>query len=177
MKLQIKQMVFAALFAALMIVGAYIKIPVGPVPIVLTNLFVLLAGLMLGPGWGLVSVGLYLLLGIVGVPVFSGGGGPAYFAGPTGGYLLGYLPAVLAAGFIGRRGGRKYFTTAAAVIAAFALIYAAGVPWLKRVLDMTWRQAAAAGLLPFLLGDALKGGAAYALRITLHRTMPEFLPG
>ncbi len=170
-------MVFSALLAALMIVGAFIKIPVGPVPIVLTNLFVLLAGLLLGPFWGLASVGIYLLLGFAGMPVFAGGGGPAYFAGPTGGYLIGYALAVMAAGAVGRLGKKKYVSTLAAVVIGIAVIYAAGVPRLKMVLDLSWKQALAAGLLPFLIGDAIKGAAAYAIRMTLRKSVPELLPG
>ena len=96
----LRMSVFSALFSALIIVGAYLKIPVGPVPIVLANFFVLLAGVLLGPKWGAASVGLYLLLGVVGLPVFAGGGGIAYLTGPTGGFLIGYLPAAFLAGVI-----------------------------------------------------------------------------
>lgn len=91
--------IYAALFASLMAAGAAIAIPIGPVPIVLQNLFVLLAGLLLGGKWGAASVGIYLLAGALGMPVFSGGtGGIGRFAGPTGGYLIGFLPAVYIVG-------------------------------------------------------------------------------
>ena len=72
--------VLASLMAALTAVGAYLQIPIGPVPIVLSTLFVLLSGLLLGSRWGLVSMALYLLIGAIGLPVFSGGrGGVAHF--------------------------------------------------------------------------------------------------
>ncbi|MDQ1330177.1 MAG: biotin transport system substrate-specific component, partial [Thermodesulfobacteriota bacterium] len=88
-------MAYASLLAALTAVGAYIAIPVGPVPIVLQSLFILLAGLLLGSTWGVAGVGIYLLAGAFGLPVFAGGaGGIGRFLGPTGGYLLGFLPAV-----------------------------------------------------------------------------------
>ncbi|RLC01276.1 MAG: biotin transporter BioY, partial [Deltaproteobacteria bacterium] len=87
---QLRMTVYASLFAALIAAGAYISVPIGPVPIVLQNLFVFLAGLLLGSKWGLACVGVYLLAGACGLPVFAGGtGGIARFAGPTGGYLLG----------------------------------------------------------------------------------------
>jgi biotin transport system substrate-specific component len=70
-------MVLASLMAALTAVGAYIYVPIGPVPVVLTTLFVLLAGLLLGSRWGVASILLYLLVGAMGFPVFAGGGGPA----------------------------------------------------------------------------------------------------
>ncbi len=88
---QLRMTVFASLFAALMAAGAYLSIPIGPVPIVLQNMFVLLAGLLLGNRWGLASVAVYLLAGVCGLPVFAGGlGGIGRIVGPTGGYLIGY---------------------------------------------------------------------------------------
>ncbi|MGD9200475.1 MAG: biotin transporter BioY, partial [Chitinispirillia bacterium] len=94
----IRNLIFTALFAALMVMGTYIRIPIGPVPVVLTNFFIFLAGLFLGSWWGMASVGLYLLMGALGLPVFSSGGGIAIFAGPTGGFLVGYLSAVFLCG-------------------------------------------------------------------------------
>ncbi|MCK7505939.1 MAG: biotin transporter BioY [Desulfobacterales bacterium] len=86
-------MVYASLFAALTAVGAYLFVPIGPVPIVLQNMFVFLAGLLLGSRWGLASVAVYLLAGICGLPVFAGGtGGIGRFVGPTGRVSAG-LPA------------------------------------------------------------------------------------
>ena len=70
---QLRMMVYASLFAALTAVGAFLAIPIGPVPIVLQNMFVYLAGLLLGGRWGLASVGVYLLAGASGLPVFAGG--------------------------------------------------------------------------------------------------------
>ena len=98
---KLRWMVLASLMAALTAVGAYIHVPIGPVPIVLSTLFVLLSGLLLGSRWGLASMGLYLLVGAIGIPVFAGGkGGFAHFFGPTGGYLFGYVLAAWITGFI-----------------------------------------------------------------------------
>ena len=86
---KLRKMVLASLMAALTAVGSTIFVPIGPVPIVLTTLFVLLSGLLLGSRWGLASMGLYLLVGAMGMPVFAGGrGGLPHFFGPTGGYLF-----------------------------------------------------------------------------------------
>lgn len=82
-------MVLCALFAALSAAGAFIRIPIGPVPITLQFLFTNLAGLLLGSRRGLISVGLYIFTGLLGIPVFTGGGGPGYVLMPTFGYLLG----------------------------------------------------------------------------------------
>ena len=123
---QLRMTVYASLMAAFIAAGAYMAIPVGPVPIVLQNLFVMLTGLLLGPKWGLASVTVYLLAGVCGLPVFAGGtGGIGRIAGPTGGYLLGYLPAVFIIGWISRAGGhRKVFDIAAMVIGT-AVVYGA----------------------------------------------------
>ncbi|HSO18047.1 MAG TPA: biotin transporter BioY [Desulfosarcina sp.] len=159
--LQLKRMIYAALMAALTAAGAYIAIPVGPVPIVLQNLFIMLAGLLLGGRWGLISVGVYLLAGAVGLPVFAGGtGGIGKFAGPTGGYLLGFAAAAYLIGVISERGRGRVFVDVLAMLAGTAVIYAFGVAWLKAATGMSAGKAAAVGMLPFLIGDALKIAAA-----------------
>ena len=153
--------VYASLLAALMAVGAYIAIPIGPVPIVLQNLFIFLAGLLLGPKWGSASVAVYLLAGILGLPVFAGGtGGIGRIVGPTGGYLLGFLPAVYLIGLISKKGGRNPLMDVVAMIAGTIVIYACGVAWLKTLTGMTLTKTLAVGMYPFLIGDAIKIAAA-----------------
>ena len=156
--------VLASLMAALTAVGAYIHIPVGPVPVVLSTLFVLLSGLLLGSRWGLISMGLYLLVGAMGIPVFAGGkGGFAHFFGPTGGYLFGYALSAWVTGLLSKRSqGSPVFDCAAIVLGSFA-IYLIGVPWLKVVMAMSWTKALMIGMVPFLIGDAVKGTAAFLL--------------
>ena len=159
------------LFAAMTAVGAYITIPLpwSPVPIVLQNFFVLLAGLVLGPSAGAAGIGLYLFMGLVGLPVFAGGtGGLAHFAGPTAGYLVAYPAAAWVAGFVagGRRAaGRtsRFLREFAAAAAGVLVIYAAGVPWLKFRLGFGWEKAFLAGMLPFIASDLFKAAAAAAL--------------
>ncbi len=170
--LQLHQTVYASLFAALIAAGAFLAIPIGPVPIVLQNMFVLLAGLLLGPRWGIAGVGIYLLAGTIGLPVFAGGtGGIGRLLGPTGGYLIAYLPAVWAVGLVSRRTGGRLIGDIAAMVLGTLIVYGLGVPYLKAVTGMPWAKAAAVGMLPFLIGDALKIAAAVPIARTLRPVM------
>jgi biotin transport system substrate-specific component len=165
----LRMTVFASLFAALIAAGAFIAIPIGPVPIVLQNLFVLLAGLLLPAGWAVASVGVYLLAGCLGLPVFAGGiGGIGRLFGPTGGYLLGYLPAVWLVSTISRRFGQKMAGDVAAAVIGSLVVYALGVTGLALVTGMPAAKAIAFGMYPFLIGDAVKIAAAVALAKTLR---------
>jgi biotin transport system substrate-specific component len=154
---QLKRTVYAALFAALIAAGAFIAIPIGPVPIVLQNLFVLLAGLTLGPRFGVASVALYLLMGGFGFPVFAGGtGGIGRLFGPTGGYLFGFLPAVFVTALISERLNKTRTGDGVALFFGTAIVYGSGVPWLKLATGMAWDKAFMVGLYPFIPGDLVK---------------------
>jgi len=169
---QLKLMVYSALMATLTAVGAYIVVPIGPVPIVLQNLFVMLAGLLLGGRWALTSVGVYLLAGAIGLPVFAGGtGGIGKFVGPTGGYLIGFAAAAYIIGIISQRGKGTVGIDILAMIAGTLIIYAFGVPWLKTVTGMSFSKAAAIGMLPFIPGDALKIAIAIPIARALRPTI------
>ena len=169
---QLRMMVYASLFAALTAIGAFLAVPIGPVPIVLQNMFVYLAGLLMGSRWGLASVGVYLLAGACGLPVFAGGlGGIGRIVGPTGGYLIGYLPAVYIIGKISARTHQGAVYDVLAMICATVVLYACGVSWLKIVTGMTPAKALAVGMAPFLVGDALKIAAAAAIAKTLRPVM------
>ena len=166
---QLRMIVFAALLAALMAAGAYIAIPIGPVPIVMQNMFVFLAALLLGARWGLASVAVYLLAGACGLPVFAGGmGGIGRIVGPTGGYLVGYLPAVFLAGYISEKGAGRIVADVLAMICGTVVLYACGVSWLKILTGMDWLKTLAAGMFPFLIGDAIKIAAAALIAKSLR---------
>ncbi len=166
---QLRMTVYASLFAAMIAAGAYISLPIGPVPIVLQNMFIYIAALLLGPRWGAACVGVYLLAGACGLPVFAGGtGGIGRFAGPTGGYLIGFLAAAWIIGLISSKGkGRAVFDILAMILGT-ALIYALGVSWLKIVTGMTLTKSLAVGALPFLPGDGLKIAAAFLIANALR---------
>lgn len=156
----IRKMVFASLFAAMTAVGAYIKIPIpiGPVPLTLQVLFVLLAGIMLKSKWGTMSMLVYVLLGIVGLPVFAGGAsGPGVLFGPTGGYLIGFVAAAFVVGLLAeRKGTLNILLNATFMTIGLGVIYLFGVAQLIIVAKLTLMQAIAAGMLPFLIGDFIK---------------------
>jgi biotin transport system substrate-specific component len=151
--------VLACLFAALTALGAFMAIPIpgSPVPIVLQNLFIMLSALILGPWWSLMSTTIYLGFGLIGMPVFSAGSsGLTALLGPTGGYLLGYLPASLAIGYLARLGRKRLWMNAVACSFGMLIVYALGVSFLKLRLDLSWQRAFTAGMLPFLPGDIAK---------------------
>jgi biotin transport system substrate-specific component len=152
----IHRLVWVALMAALIAIGAFISIPLPftPVPLTLQDMFVLLAGLLLGPKRGFMAVLLYIAAGSIGLPVFAGGkAGVGVLLGPTGGYLVGYLLAVV----IYAAAGRQPFWLGFLICAAGALfLLALGSLRLAYVLDIPTVQALAGGMLPFLPGSAIK---------------------
>lgn len=172
---KLRLMVLASLMAALTAVGAYIYIPIGPVPVVLTNLFVFLAGLLLGSRWGLAGIAIYLMIGAMGLPVFAGGkGGLAHFFGPTGGYLVGFAVAAWVVGLISERVRKSIFHDVLSVSAGALAIYGVGIPWLKWMTGMSWSRSFWVGMVPFVLGDILKASGAVmlarAIRPVLRRS-------
>ena len=178
----IVRLVFTALFAAIISAGAFIAVPVGPVPIVLQNLFTLLAGLVMGPVLGSAAVGLFLVAGIIGLPVFANTGAPmgiARLMGPTGGFLLGYLLGALVAGLIVGfpRPGKKtpLWRVALAVAAGMLTVYVPGLIRMKFLLDIDWERTFAIGFLPFIAGDALKGIVAVLITPRLRRIASQLL--
>lgn len=155
----LRMTVYASLFTALVIVGGYLSfpIPLSPVPIVLSDFFVMLAGLFLGPSGGLASIGLFIFLGALGLPVFAGGqAGLAALFGPTGGFLFSFPACAFVTGLISGKGKDSLIKDLAALIAGNIVIYLLGVPWLKAVLNLTWGKALAAGLFPFIPGAVIK---------------------
>jgi biotin transport system substrate-specific component len=142
--------------------SSWISVPFYPVPLTLQTLAVLVIGGLLGPVWGASTVASYLALGLLGAPVFhSGMGGLGIVLGPTGGYLVGFLPAVVLMGLFVRRSSatqgwaRPVWLWSGAIVAS-AAIYACGLPWLGLFTGMGLARTLSLGLVPFLLGDALK---------------------
>lgn len=166
---QLRLLVQAGLMAALIAVGALIALPVPgiPVPIVLQTFFIYITGLLLGARWGTVAVAVYLIAGACGLPVFAGGsGGVARLAGPTGGFLVGFVPGVAVIGALADR-LRGAAGDLAAMAGGTVVIYLPGVLWLAQVTGMS-PIAAAAAMVPFLAGDALKMAAVLPVVRTLR---------
>ncbi len=159
----LRMMVYASLLAALTAASALFSIQIGDVPVILYNFFILLMGLLLGSRWGTASVAVYLLAGSLGLPVFAGGkGGLAILLGPTGGYLIGFLPAVFIIGLISEKFNQRLLPDIIALLCGTAVIYALGVIQLKIVLDKTWMVSLAIGFFPFIIFDLVKLVAAAA---------------
>ena len=140
-----------------------VPLPFTPVPLTGTTLGVLYAGALLGPRRGAAAAALYLLEGGCGLPFFAGGAaGWAHLAGPTGGYLLGFVPAAWLTGLLARRGwDRSPATAAAMMLLGSSLVFLFGLAGLSRFLPA--RGLLSAGLWPFIPGDVLKAGLAAAL--------------
>ena len=157
--MKVKDMTLAAVMAALICIAGPLTIAAGPIPLSLATFAVMLAGAVLGKKRGTVAAGLYLLIGIIGIPVFSGfSGGFQKLAGVTGGYLAGYLPCAFFAGLGAERAekeNRKWLLPAMMVIGT-AVLYTVGTAWF--MIQTKNNLGAALGLcvLPFLPGDAVK---------------------
>ena len=153
-----KSMVIIALMAAVICVlgPLSISIPVSPVPISLANLAILFTVYVLGMKRGTISCLLYLLLGLVGLPVFSGfSGGAGKLLGPTGGYLIGYIFLALICGYFIDHFQNRAIHFIGMVLGTLVL-YLFGTAWLAYLASMTFGQALAAGVIPFSPGDLAK---------------------
>jgi biotin transport system substrate-specific component len=158
-KAGLRAMLFAALMAAVMcVVGPFsIPLPVTAVPISFTNLVICFAAYILGARGATISCVVYLLIGFVGMPVFSGfTGGVSKIAGPTGGYLLGFILLAFICGFAADRyNGNRFFYIISMVVGLVA-DYAIGTAWLAWQGNLSFEAALFAGVIPFIPGDALK---------------------
>ena len=156
-----RKLVFTALLAALTAAGAFLRIPLGFSSITLQFLFTAMAGVLLGPGCGALSQGVYVALGLLGLPIFTTGGGFGYVLQPTFGFLLGLIPA---AAIIGAISGKSTspLRIALACGVGLAALYAVGVPYMALILNdymgknMSFSALLWAGMIPFLPGDAIK---------------------
>lgn len=156
-KSKVFSMVLTALMAAILCATAPIALPIGPVPVSLATFVLYIIVVLLGWKLGTLSCLLYLLIGLVGVPVFSGyAAGPAKLFGPTGGYLIGYILLTLIAGFFCDKFKGKIYMYAIGMVIGTAALYTLGTAWLAFQAHMTLSAALAAGVIPFLAGDAAK---------------------
>lgn len=171
----LRRMVYAALFGALTAAGSFLAIPLQPVPITLQTLFTGLAGVLLGGATGALSQIVYVLLGLIGLPVFAGGrAGIGTLFGPSGGYLIGFVVGAYVIGRIAEiKPNAGWAWIAMALVAGNVVIYTLGTVQLALVAHFSWLKAVLVGVVPFLIGDALKLGAAtwLALKLRTHITI------
>lgn len=161
MKNKTRMMILAALFAALTAVGAFIRFPLGTMSVTLQFMFTAMAGVLLGAKWGAVSQTVYVVLGLVGLPVFTMGGGIGYVMQPSFGFLLGLIPT---AWVIGRLTEKEngHWRIALACLAGLAVLYLIGLPYMYLIMKLylhksiTVWTAVKAGMLVYLPGDAIK---------------------
>ena len=184
---------FIALFAALICVGCFIKIPLGVIPIVLQNILCILTGVLLGGFLGATPAALFLLAGLIGLPVYSGGsGGIAVWLGPTGGFLPGYLLGALVSGLIAGKPSvtekkitlKTALRVTAAIVAGMVILYIPGVirfaywalgagkvPAEKSVVAYTM----SACVIPYIPGDIIKTIVAVPVALKLRPVLAQYL--
>lgn len=157
--MKLRDLCFIAMGTALMCALSPISLPIGIVPISLATLVVYLIGCLFTPFKATISVLLYVLLGMIGLPVFSGyKGGMAVILGPTGGFILGYIPAVLLLSFLVSLKREKRASYIFGILLATLIIYAFGLVWFLVVTNgkYTFSQAMMSCVYPFLPGDTAK---------------------
>jgi len=148
-----------AAFTSLMALGAWVSIPFLPVPLTLQTLFVILAGAVMGRS-GVYPTSLYVLMGVLNIPVFHNGmAGIGVLLGPTGGYIVGFIPGSLVTGIAYEQ--RRDFIRIAGIGAGLFVIFFIGMMWLSSSTGMSVFASFLIGVLPFLPGDALKGAAVF----------------
>ena len=168
----VKDLVFTAMFTALIAVCSIISIPIGEVPVTLQTFAICLAAAMLGWKRGTLSVFVYILLGAVGVPIFAGmKGGVGVLVGPTGGYIIGFLLTALAVGFAADRWRRKALPLTIAMAVGVLLCYVVGTVWFMAVTEMGLGESLLLCVVPFLIPDAVKIAAAVLLSNRLSKVV------
>lgn len=163
MKLPVRDMILIALFAAFTVVGAFTKIPTPLVPYTLQFLFCAYSGLLLGSKNGAYSQGLYVALGLIGIPVFVNGGGPAYIFQPTFGYLIGFILCAYVIGKAteGTTEKPSFLRLLLGILLGLCCLYLIGVAYLYGIVnlylhkEMAVLKAIAVGFTPYILPDLL----------------------
>lgn len=174
---QLKDFVYSGLFAALTIALGFVSIPlpISPVPISGISLGVMLAGSVLTPRQAMYSVLTIIMLGAVGLPVFSGfTGGLGVLFGPRGGYYFGFMIGAMAIAHLRGNGDNIIRLFLANAFGGILIVYFFAVPWLSFVTGMNMQQAFVAGALPFIIGDLLKAATASMLAIVLTKHVTVF---
>lgn len=153
-----KQLVFAALFVALIAVGAQIRVPIGPIPFTLQVPMVLLCGMLLGRKMGLVSILAYIGIGLIGIPVFAGSGGLGSLVSPSFGFVLGFIPGVV---IVAMGGTEKLYKMISFAILSMLVIFLFGVLYFAFIMNfvigtpMSFVEILMIAVLPFFIKDVI----------------------
>ena len=171
-------LVLSALFAALTAIGAFFKIPFPLAAISMQFFFTAMAGVLLGAGWGALSQLVYVLIGLIGIPIFALGGGFSYVFQPTFGFLLGLIPCAFVLGKLAKR-PLTFWRSVLSMLAGLAVLYAIGVPYMALIANgylgkgLTFWQVIRSGMLIYLPGDLLKIAVSSFLCVIITRRLPQ----
>lgn len=172
LKLSTRELVLAGLFAAIISILSQFTIPLGTIPLTLQTFAVGFAVTLLGKKTGTIAVLIYLLLGLIGLPVFAGGNaGFAVLFGPTGGFLIGFIFSAFTTGWILEKTHLNFFNAILANLVGTFITLLFGAAWLKVSGSMTWTGAFAAGLIPFILPSIIKAFAVGYLAVLIGRRL------
>lgn len=173
-KITTYQMAVTALMAAVLCVIGPLSVPIGAIPISLSNFVISLTVWLLGPKFGTLSVAIYLALGAVGMPVFSGyGGGLAKLAGPTGGYLIGYLAMALIGGLFVEKSKGNPVVSGIGLVLGVAVSYVFGTAWFVFQMGCELSYALAVCVYPFIAFDLAKVIVACVIGALLRKRLTQ----
>ncbi len=174
----VREMVFTAICAAIICVLAPISVPIGAIPISLGTFAIYFTAALLGGKRGTVAVVVYILLGMVGLPVFSGmHGGMAVLFGATGGYIIGYIPLALLTGVFSDIKSKLHWTMPVGMVLGTVALYTFGTAWFMIMSGSTLKAALLACVVPFLAFDAVKIILSTMLAIPLKGRINRMIGG
>ena len=179
--MKLRNLILTALFAALTAIGAFIRIPFAFSSITLQFFFTAMAGVLLGARWGAASQAVYVLLGLVGLPIFTQGGGFSYVLQPTFGFLVGLIPAAWLIGYMSRKKS-GFWWLCLSCLAGLGVLYLIGMPYMAVILNVYLAKGMSlwallmAGMLPFLPGDMVKIAVTALLCGRLRPVLSRYLP-
>ena len=174
--MNIKKIVLIAVLAAIICIFAPFSVPAGAIPISLSTFAIYLISCSVPPKYSVPAVAVYILIGAVGIPVFSSfTGGLQCITGYTGGYIIGYIPCAFIIGFMTNKFCNNKFIYPLSMSIGTAVCYISGTLWYMYRAETGFSQAVAICILPFLLGDILKISAASFIGVTLNQRLRKFL--
>ncbi len=151
-----------------------ITIPISPVPIAPCMFGIYIAAYVLGSKWGTASTALYLLIGLIGIPVFSAfSGGPGKLFGPTGGYLIGYIPVAFLSGLFIEKFENKIYLHVIGMLIGLTICYGLGTAWLAVQAHLSLPAALGAGVIPFIPTDIVKIVLAVIVGVPLRKAVKK----
>lgn len=177
-KYNVRDLTYAGLFTAIIVVLSYVSIPLpfSPVPVTGQSLAIMLAGSILTRRQATLSVLTFLFLGIIGVPVFAGGtSGIRVLLGPTGGFLIGFLASVITISLLKGNGNRLISLAIANTLGGIVILYSFGVVWLSISTGIQLSQAFLSGALPFIPGDIIKVIIATPLSLMINQKVKALI--